>query len=196
MTQPPNPQWWQPGDPQQSQGWQPQPGQQGSWQQPAYQQPQQPQPGQWQQPASPPHGQPVQPAQPEPQYGGGFTGSSQYGGLGAFTEEKPARPARSKKPLIIGGVVVLLLAGGGVAAWQLGVFAGETLDPGSAQDGITAVMRDTYGEPNVSNVSCPSGEPIKAGHTFECTLDVGKTPRKVSIRVLNDRPEFEVGAPR
>jgi hypothetical protein len=118
-----------------------------------------------------------------------------YGGLGAFGAE-PQKPKRSKKPWILGGVVVLVLAGGGVAAWLLGVFQGDVLDRGSVQDGVVRVLRESYGEGDARDAQCPKGQPTKTGTTFECSVTVAGQPKKVSIRVLNDKPEFDVGAPK
>ncbi|PRX43980.1 uncharacterized protein DUF4333 [Prauserella shujinwangii] len=160
----------------------------------------QPPPGQpqgWWQPQgtpSPPHGQ-AAPGHPPPVYGGGF--QSQYGGFGAFGAGGPApAPRKSRKPLLIAVAAVLVLAGGGVAAWLLGAFRGDVLDAGSVERGVAQVLRDSYGEHDVRAVQCPDGQPIETGHTFDCSVEVAGKPRTVSIRVLNDQPEFEVGAPR
>ncbi|GAA4540415.1 DUF4333 domain-containing protein [Amycolatopsis samaneae] len=172
----------------------------GPWQQPPAPQspaPQSPaaQPGrQWQPqqaPApeagsgTPPRGQ---------QFGGGFQ-PSQYGGLGAFSAEDGEKPERSKKPLLFGGIAVLVIVAGGVAAWLLGAFRGDVLDQKSLQDGVTRVLNESYGEPDVQNVQCPANQVADNGTTFDCTLQIGGQPKKVTVRVLNDKPEYEVGAP-
>ncbi|WP_158881229.1 DUF4333 domain-containing protein [Amycolatopsis anabasis] len=202
MTQPPNqqPGWGQPptGPGAQPQ-WQ-QPGSPAQWQQGPQSQPQwQPQ---QQQPAAP-QGYPGQPAPgtpPQGQYsgfGGGFQQSSAYGGLGAFGgEDQTKKGPRSKKPWIIGGAVVLVLAAGGVVAWLLGAFRGEVLDQGSLQDGVLKVLRESYGEGDVKDARCPDDQATKTGTTFECSVTVAGQQKKVAIRVLNDKPEFEVGAPK
>jgi hypothetical protein len=165
----------------------------GPWQQG------QPNSGPWQPPASPPQGtpgggwpaQPSTPGQGQP-YGGGFQ-PAQYGGLGAFAAE-PQKP-KSKKPLLIGGVVVLALVLGGGAAWLLGAFRGDVLDQQSLEDGVVKVLNENYGEPDVKNAQCPSNEAAKNGTTFDCTVQIAGQEKKVTVRVLNDRPEYEVGAP-
>ncbi|MFF5986350.1 DUF4333 domain-containing protein [Prauserella flavalba] len=185
MTQQPGqPQgWWQPQTP--GHGY-PAPGQYPGTPQQPHQQPQQHQPQQLHQP----HQQ---------QAPGGFGGNfqSQYGGLGAFgdTTTQP-KPKRSKKPLVIGLVAVVVLAGGGVAAWLLGVFRGDVLDQQSLQEGVATTLRDSYGEHDVSGVQCPANQQIETGHTFECSAEVAGQKRSVTIRVLNDKPEYEVGAPK
>ncbi|EHR59462.1 DUF4333 domain-containing protein [Saccharomonospora cyanea] len=166
MTQPPGaPQWWQPQGPQGP---------------PSGQVPQQPHPY-----AAPP--------QATPAFGGSF--ASEYGGFGAFDGNSPAKRARSRKPWIIGATALVLLAGGGAAAWFSGVFSGDVLDQASLHEGVTTVLRESYGEHDVSNVSCPEDQQITTGHTFDCTVDVAGRQRTVSIRILNDKPQYEVGAP-
>ncbi|WP_409466882.1 DUF4333 domain-containing protein [Amycolatopsis sp. GA6-003] len=225
MTQPPyqhpqgQPQWWQPGTntPPRQPGYPSevdssgQPG--GQWarphQFPQAQYPQQGYPAQpygqpQSQPAPAPYGGPGQapsqptPVQPGPQppgnpYGGGFQ-PSEYGGLGAFSSATPGKP-RSKKPFLIAGAVVVVLAAAAGISWAAGVFSGDTLDQKSLQEGVSRVLNENYGEPDVKNVACPSGQPIENGTTFDCTVQVGGQPKKVTVRVLNDKPEYSVGAP-
>ncbi|RBM18439.1 hypothetical protein DI005_18835 [Prauserella sp. PE36] len=180
------------------------PGQPQGWWQPQTPGHGHPAPGQY--PGSPP--QPHQPHQPhqsqqppqphQQQAPGNFGGNfqSQYGGLGAFGDTSRPKPKRSKKPLVIGLVAVVVLAGGGVAAWLLGVFRGDVLDKQSLQEGVATTLRDSYGEHDVSGVECPANQRIETGHTFECSAEVAGQKRSVTIRVLNDKPEYEVGAPK
>jgi hypothetical protein len=102
---------------------------------------------------------------------------------------------RSKKPLLVGGIGVLIVAGAGVAAWLLSAFPGNTLEQKSLQDGVSKVLTESYGEHDVRAVQCPDGQEIKTGITFDCSADVGGQPKKVTVRVLNTNPEYEVGAP-
>lgn len=150
------------------------------------------------QPYSPsPYGQPPTPPSGHQQgphaYGGGF--QSQYQGLGAFgsTEVKQRKP---KKRLLITTVVVLALTGGGLATWWFGPFQDDVLDQQSLQQGVATVLRDSYGEHNIKNLRCPADQRITTGHTFECSVEIGDRKTAVPIRVLNDKPEYEVGAPR
>ncbi|MEA5362082.1 DUF4333 domain-containing protein [Amycolatopsis sp., V23-08] len=178
--------------PQQQQQQQQQPGTSGSFsgpwpgqQPPAAPWQQQPQPG------PPSGGWPAQ--QPPQQFGGGFQ-PAQYGGLGAF-DVAPDKKPKSKKPLLIGGIAVLVLVLGGGAAWLLGAFRGDVLDQQSLQDGVVKVLNENYGEPDVKDAQCPSNEAAQNGTTFDCTVKIGGQAKKVTVRVLNDRPEYEVGAP-
>jgi hypothetical protein len=144
-----------------------------------------------QQPGTAGSGRPAQ--QPPQQFGGGFQ-PSQYGGLGAFAAAPEKKP-KSKKPLLIGGIAVLVLVLGGGGAWLLGAFRGDVLDQQSLQDGVVKVLNENYGEPDVKNAQCPSNEAAQNGTTFDCTVQIGGQAKKVTVRVLNDRPEYEVGAP-
>ncbi|PXY32217.1 DUF4333 domain-containing protein [Prauserella muralis] len=140
--------------------------------------------------------QPPMPAahQPAPAYGGSF--QSQYGGLGAFDGTTGSRPRRSRKPLLVAAGAVVLVAAAGAGAWLLGAFRGDVLEQESLQNGVATVLRDSYGEHDVSNVQCPENQAIETGHTFECTVEISGRRKAVSIRVLNDKPEYEVGAPQ
>lgn len=190
----------QPGGPQhpgQPPQWQPAPGQ-PSWGYPpqGYPQPGYPQQGgQW---GPAPQGYP--PAQDARQPGGfpaspGAPFNSGYHGFGAF-EGKPAKPKRSRKPWIAGAIVVVVLAGAGVGAWSSGLFDGPVLDRDSVQNGVQSVLRDDFGESDVRNVSCPDDRPVRTGTTFECTATVAGQAKKVTVRVLNEQAQFEVGAPK
>ena len=90
-------------------------------------------------------------------------------------------------------MLVLVLGGG--AAWLLGAFRGDVLDQQSLEDGVVKVLNENYGEPDVKNAQCPSNEAAKNGTTFDCTVQIAGQEKKVTVRVLNDRPEYEVGAP-
>jgi hypothetical protein len=182
MTQPPNqqPQWWQPPSGPPSGG------------QPAQWQPGHPPAPQYQQAPPPPGPAPLGPRQG--QFGGGFQ-PAHYGGLGAFPEDIRITKKKSKKPLVFGAIGVIVLLGAGAVAWLLGAFSGDTLEQNSLQDGVSQVLKESYGEQDVKNVSCPSGQPIKAGTTFDCSAQVAGRPKQITVRVLNDSPEFEVGAP-
>ncbi|WP_236796684.1 DUF4333 domain-containing protein [Amycolatopsis sp. GM8] len=184
MTSPHDPQ-PRPGYPGQQPGYPPPP---GPWQPGGYPGPAQP-PG-YPPPQNPWPGQPASGPQPVQQFGAGAT----YGGFGAF--EAAPKPKRSKKPWLIGGAVLVVLAGAGVAAWLLGAFRGEVLDQKSVEDGVQKILREDFGEGDVKNVSCPKDRPVATGTIFDCTVTVAGQPKKVTVRVLNDQAQYEVGAPK
>lgn len=213
MTQPPNPQpgWWQPpadGQPPQ-QPWPAGGGQQpqgpGGYPQHPGTGPQPAQPQQWPQqwPATPGGGQAypgaAQPGTPYPAQQPGYDAQQQpssYGGFGAFGGETGKPKKKSKAPIIGGVAAAVVLVGGAVAAWQFGLFQQDVLDQDSLQDGVISVLRDSYGEQDVANARCPDDASPTNGTTFDCQVEVAGQEKTVKIRVLNDKPEFEVGAPR
>lgn len=169
----------QPTDDQRPQ-WGPAPGQQ-QWQQP---------PQQWHPYPSP---APGAPAAPQPPAYGGFQSGS-YGGFGAFT---PATPQRSRGRIVIAGITAMvLIAAGGAAAWQFGlIHFSDVLDEKALETGVKQVLTNNYGEADVTGVDCPSGQQVTPGHRFSCTVEIDGKTKEVAIRVLNGKPEFEVGAP-
>lgn len=98
--------------------------------------------------------------------------------------------------MLITAAVAVTLAAGGTAAWLLGVFHGDVLDQQALQEGVATVLRDSYGEHGIKNVRCPANQEITTGSTFECSVEIGHRTTAVPIRILNDKPEYEVGAPR
>lgn len=127
-----------------------------------------------------------------------FQGGS-YGGFGAFSEQEDKQPPRRKGLRITVGIlgVVALVAAAGGAAWAFGLVKfGDVLDEASVKAGVREVLANHYGESTVDNLNCPPNQEVRTGHRFTCTAQVEGKHRKIEIRVLNDKPEFEVGAPR
>ncbi|HLS78483.1 MAG TPA: DUF4333 domain-containing protein [Nocardia sp.] len=168
---PGQPQWGQTGGQPQQQPWgatpgQPQPQQQWG------QTPGQPQPQQaWGQPQ--PQQQWGQPGQTPPQQGGG-------GG---------------KTGLIIGLAVVGLLVLGGIITLVLLLTATDELDQTAVQNGVTSVLKDSYGITDVADVSCPAGQKVEIDNTFQCSLKVNGEDKKVNIKITKDDGTYEVGRP-
>lgn len=146
----------------------------------------------------PPWGHPGAVPPPPQQVNYGFQGGS-YGGFGAFAEQEDVRPPRRKGMRITVGIlaVTALLAAAGGAAWSFGLVKfGDVLDETSVKAGVRDVLANHYGESNVDNLNCPPNQEVRTGHRFTCTAHVEGKHRKIEIRVLNDKPQFEVGAPR
>lgn len=151
----------------------------------------QPPPGQADPHHSPHHTPPA--GEQAPGFPGAFP--SQYGGFGAFDNVSPAKRRSRAKWWIVGVTVVVVLGGGGAAAWFSGLFQGDVLDQDSLHEGVATVLTEHYGEHDVDDVRCPTDQRIATGHTFDCAVQVAGEPRTVTVRVLNDKPEYEVGAP-
>lgn len=139
----------------------------------------------------PPPGTPSGGIQQPQQFGGPGT---TYGGFGAF--DTPAKPKRSKKPWLITAVMIVVLGGAGAAAWLLGAFRGDVLDQNAVAGGVQKILREDFGEGDAQNVNCPKNQPVQTGTTFECTATVAGQLKKVTVRVLNNQAQYEVGAPK
>lgn len=176
-------------------------GQQGYGQPPAYGQPPygQPEHSYGQQA----YGQPGQQAYGQPGYGPtGYPGSSVYGQPAGAPG---AGDKKSRRGLTVG--IIILVAVLAVVAILLflwpGWLAKKTFDNAKVATGVQNVLTgaapDGYGIPgtDVSGVSCPSGQPVKAGTTFQCSLTYqGRANSLVSITVLDGAGKYQVGAPR
>ncbi len=210
------PQWGgqQPQQQQQQWGGQPAPSQQQ--QQQWGQQPQAPQQPQWGQQSQPswPQPQPWEPTQqqwgqpPQPsqqQWGQPPQGQQQWGGQpqpdqsgqqwGQQEPQLTVTPAKkSRKGVIFGGVGVLVVVV--VAVVLAFVFLGsDKLDNKAVQDGVQKVLKDSYGIDDVESASCPSGQKVEVGATFNCTLKVGGEQKKVTVKITKDDGTYEVGRP-
>ncbi|MEV5650819.1 DUF4333 domain-containing protein [Nocardia sp. NPDC052254] len=193
-------QWGQPQQPQQPQApQQPQWGGQSqpSWPQqpPAQPQPWEPTQQQWGQPPQPSQqqwGQPVQGQQPWGQQQPEQPGQQQWGQPEPQLTVTPAK--KSRKGLLIGGIGALVVVV--VAVVLAFVFLGsDKLDNKAVQDGVQKVLKDSYGIDDVESVSCPSGEKVETGATFDCTLKVGGEQKKVTVKITKDDGTYEVGRP-
>ncbi|HZM65432.1 MAG TPA: DUF4333 domain-containing protein, partial [Nakamurella sp.] len=75
----------------------------------------------------------------------------------------------------------------------------KVFDERQVSDGVTKVLTAPgpggYGLSGVSNVSCPAGEQVKAGASFQCTLQIDGADRTVTITVQDDNGVYQVGPP-
>jgi hypothetical protein len=163
--------------------------QQGGYGQGGYGQPGYGQSGYGQQPS----------AYPPPGYGG----YTQPAGSpsGGFPATAVAQPKKSNQGLIIAIVVVVVLAA--LAAVALFVWPGflnkKVFDERQVTAGVTSVLTGAaptgYGLTGVSDVSCPSGQEVKAGTSFQCTLNLNGAPKPVTVEVKNDDGLYQVNPP-
>ncbi|MEV0060990.1 DUF4333 domain-containing protein [Nocardia sp. NPDC050718] len=180
--------------PQQQWGQQPQqPAQQPQWgQQP--QQPTGPQ-QQWGQTQPPPQDwnaqQPQQQwGQPQQQWGQ----QPQQPGQQQWGQQPPSSGGKGKG-LVIGLIAAGVLVLAAVVGLILVVFSSDELDSAAVQDGVSRVLKDSYGIADVSDVSCPSGQEVKVDATFTCDLKVSGEAKKVTVKITKDDGTYEVGRP-
>lgn len=72
-------------------------------------------------------------------------------------------------------------------------------DEAKVQQGVTAVLTESpptgYGLSGVSNVMCPTNQPVRAGTSFECSLAVSGAGRSVTVTVKDDDGTYMVSPP-
>ncbi|MEV0079151.1 DUF4333 domain-containing protein [Nocardia neocaledoniensis] len=186
---------WGGQQPQQQWGQQPQqPAQQPQWGQQPPPQPTGPQ-QQWGQTQPPPQDWNAQAAgaqqwgqQPQQQWG-----QQPQQPWGQQPQQAPG--AKKGKGLVIGLVVAGVLVLAAVIGLLLVVFSSDELDNTAVQDGVSRVLKDSYGIADVSDVSCPSGQKVEVDATFTCDLKVSGEAKKVSIKITKDDGTYEVGRP-
>ena len=107
-----------------------------------------------------------------------------------------APPTKSSKlPLIIAGVALIALVVVAIIAFLL--FGRSTvLDQSAVQSGVKSVLTESYGLQDVSNVQCPSGQKVKAGNTFVCTVTVDGQSKTTSIKIIDSKGTYEVAKPQ
>jgi len=194
------PQGQQPGGAQ----WGQQPGQAASWGAPPpgqQQVPGQQAPGQqWGQPGQPgwgadPQGQQPGGPQAAPHWGqqpAGAAGWQQPGTSGASGTPGP----KSKTSLILAGVGALVIVVVALLGLVLfGNFGTATLEAGAAETGVAKVLTESYGASQVGNVSCPEGQEVASGNSFDCTVTVDGQHRTVTLTFTDDNGTYEVSRP-
>ncbi|AXB42955.1 hypothetical protein A4R43_10695 [Amycolatopsis albispora] len=71
----------------------------------------------------------------------------------------------------------------------------KLFDHGAVAQGVRQVLTQSFEITDLGAVVCPPGQPVRAGHTFDCQAQVGAEQRSVPITVKTDEGEYEVGAP-
>lgn len=69
-------------------------------------------------------------------------------------------------------------------------------DRATMQTSVLRLLADDYGIRGVQQVSCPPGEEVADGNTFECTAVIDGEARQVRISVTGDEGEYVVARPR
>lgn len=132
--------------------------------------------------------QPGQPGQPGP-YGAYGAPGDQFAGMAA-----PAQKKGLWKGLIAVGAVLIVAAIAIVVTGWLWWWPRE-LDQTAAQNGVKQVLTEQYQASDVSDVSCPSGQKVKKGNSFTCTVTVGGQKQNVKVTFLDDDGKYQVARP-
>ncbi|MFI5498274.1 DUF4333 domain-containing protein [Nocardia asteroides] len=129
--------------------------------------------------------------QPQQQWGQQPAPQQQWG-----QQPQPSSGGKGKgKGLIIGLIAAGVLVLAAVVGLLLVVFSSDELDSAAVQDGVSRVLKDSYGIADVSDVSCPSGQEVKVDATFTCDLKVSGEAKKVTVKITKDDGTYEVGRP-
>lgn len=104
---------------------------------------------------------------------------------------------------MIGGVIAVLFIGAVLILgfWAPGFFVTTKLDVIKAQAGVQQVLTDEttgYGAKNVKDVKCNNGSDptVKKGATFECTVSIDGTSKRVTVTFQDNKGTYEVGRPQ
>ncbi|WP_305095085.1 DUF4333 domain-containing protein [Prescottella sp. R16] len=155
--------------------------------------PQQQYPGQ-QFPPQPWAGQ--QPGYPQQPFGGAPQGQPGQPAPWPPPQQSPQVPG-NKKPLMWVGIgLVAVAAIAGVALSASSVLGAKTLDRAAAEQGVEQVVTDSYGARSVTGVSCPADRKVREDESFECTLTVDGSQKKVTVTFTDADGTYEVGRPR
>jgi len=164
-----------------------------------------PQPGSAPQWGAPAPGQPQWGAQGGYPQAGGYPqqgyptqqyGAPQQNQWGAPAMSPVTAPAGdNKKALMWVGIAVAATIVVGGVVFALGSLGSKTLDQNAAEKGVEQIVTESYGARAVTNVSCPSGQKVEQGSSFECSLNVDGTPKKVTVTFTDNDGTYEVSRP-
>ncbi len=183
--------------------------------QPQYGQPQYGQPQYGQPQYRQPYGQPGHEQQPYGQQAPGTYGQPSYGAPGQQPYAQAStggpttpgqdqftgmnRPLRDRKPFriaVVGGVVAIVVIVLAITAFVAPGFAvNKELNQSAVQDGVKSILEKDYQATEVGGVSCPDGQKVEKGKSFDCTATVAGAQQKVTITFLDDNGRYEVGRP-
>lgn len=71
----------------------------------------------------------------------------------------------------------------------------KMFNPDTMREDVRRVLTDGYAIDGVDSVTCPAGQPVEDGTTFDCTALIDGENRQVPITVQGDDGKYEVGYP-
>ncbi|GAA5154614.1 hypothetical protein GCM10023321_26740 [Pseudonocardia eucalypti] len=122
------------------------------------------------------------------------------GGVDSPTD--PAlRPVRRSWATVPGWLLAVALAAvvgvvGVLGFVKPGYFVARVLDQASVQDGVRSILRTQYHLPGVTDVACPSDQPVQSGLAFDCTVTLDGRTAAVTVLLKDDQGGYEVSRPR
>lgn len=118
---------------------------------------------------------------------------------GRGSQPPPPPPRRkSKAPWVFGGAILVVVAGSlaVVGFVHPGVLVRDQLDANSVQHGVRQTLEDSYHLGTVESVTCPKGQLVVAGRSFDCQVTLEGGTKPVSVTVRDEFGTYEVGYPR
>lgn len=103
---------------------------------------------------------------------------------------------RKRRPWFFAAFAVLVALGVAFPGFVVpGWFHRSVLDTGAVQAGVRQIVRDSYGMERVESVSCPSGQPVRPGHSFTCEFVSGGENERVRVVVQDEEGTYAVERP-
>ncbi|GAB3552541.1 hypothetical protein J2S53_001445 [Actinopolyspora lacussalsi] len=137
-------------------------------------------------------------ASPARSFGGDLRGSpwDRPPGSGIGSGAPEGRRRRRAWPWLLGSVILLSALVVAVLGFVTpGWFHRTVLEADSVQQGVRQIARDSYGVDGIESVTCPKGEPVRAGHSFTCEMRVGGVTKNVRVVIRDEKGTYAVGRP-
>ena len=131
----------------------------------------------------------------QPGYGQGQPGGygqppQGYGQPPGFST--PPAKSRSTQYAIIAAVVALVLL---VVAALVFFLRTTVFDATAVAQGVGSVLTEQYRVADVGAVTCPGGEEVETGATFECTATIAGEQVPITVTVVDDSGTYTVSRP-
>ncbi|WP_232715164.1 DUF4333 domain-containing protein [Gordonia metallireducens] len=133
----------------------------------------------------------------QPQQAPGAYGQNQFGGPDQFSGMATPKSNKTLRTLLFagGGALIVIAAIVLITAFVAPGWAPKNLDQQAAQDGVQKILTEDYQASDVSNVKCPSGQRVKEGSSFTCSVTVGGQDQQVTVTFIDDEGRYEVSRP-
>jgi hypothetical protein len=115
---------------------------------------------------------------------------------------EPAKRSHAGALVVVILVIIVLAAAAVVLFYKPGYLKSTVFDTNAVDQGVTTILTNAptddpagYGLDGISNVTCPSNVKVIAGDVFTCDLEMGSTPARVDVTIVDDSGVYKVGVP-
>ena len=77
-----------------------------------------------------------------------------------------------------------------------GWFYRTEFDATAVGNGVEQILTRSYRIEGVETATCPSGQPVRPSHTFDCQVTVAGQQKTVSVTVKDEQGTYQVSQPR